>query len=147
MQVRTVLNTKWAVCLIFFNPTTFLLKCLYKARKVNSHVYVCYGYRSCLCFYDFSIRLWNCSDVWYVLFFILWTQFFQRLFLDTSICDIVCQYFYFFKKGIFSSNGNKFRKKLCVSHKMLCTNFAFHIQKKKQWNFSLDVIHNYEKKI
>ena len=120
-------------------------------EKVNSQVYVCYVYTGIDLASVSMIFLLDCGTVpmcgIYVLFFILWTQFFQRLFLDTSICDIVCQYFYFFKKGIFSSNENKFRKKLCVSHKMLCKNFAFHIQKKKQWNFSLDVIHNYEKKI
>ena len=29
------------------------------------------GDRFCLRFYDFSIRFWNCSTVWYFLFFLL----------------------------------------------------------------------------
>jgi hypothetical protein len=47
----------------------FLLKWLYQAPKVSSHVFVCYGYQYCLFFfYDFDI-FWNCSDS--VVFFFL----------------------------------------------------------------------------
>ena len=46
---------------------TSLIKPLFIAVLVPNlaserHVYVCYGYRFYLCFYDFSIRFWNNSD-------------------------------------------------------------------------------------
>ena len=40
-----------------------LLKCLYQAKKVNSHVYLYERHRSCPYFYAFSIRLWDYSDI------------------------------------------------------------------------------------
>ena len=38
-----------------------LLKCLYQARKLSGHVYVCLRYRMYLYFYDCSIGFWDCS--------------------------------------------------------------------------------------
>ena len=35
---------------------------LVQTWQLSGHVYVCYGYRFYLCFYDFSIRFWNNSD-------------------------------------------------------------------------------------
>jgi len=58
--------------------------CLY---QVSGHVYVCFmfipsewscicvfnGYRFGLCFYDFTVKIWNCSDsVIFLGFNILW---------------------------------------------------------------------------
>ena len=51
-----MLSHKW------FEPPHFLKKCLYQARKVSSHVYVCQEYQFSLCFYNFAIRFYNCSD-------------------------------------------------------------------------------------
>jgi hypothetical protein len=43
------------------------MKCLYQARKVNSHVCGTM-YQIFLCFYDYFIGFWNCSDR--VVFFV-----------------------------------------------------------------------------
>jgi hypothetical protein len=52
-------------------------------------MYVCWGYRCCLCFFDFSIGCWNCSDS--VVFFVF--RFIQQLDNITttqSNCLFVC---------------------------------------------------------
>jgi len=41
-------------------PHHFILKCLYQARIVNSHI--CVVGLSLFPLYDFSIGFWNCSD-------------------------------------------------------------------------------------
>ena len=44
-----------------FNPITFVLESMYQTSKVNGHACLS-GCRICLCFNDFSMRLWNCFD-------------------------------------------------------------------------------------
>ena len=49
----------------------FLLKCLYQARTVSYHVYACYGYWFCPCFYNSLIGfgklfLWSGNNLSYV---------------------------------------------------------------------------------
>ena len=38
---------------------------------VRGHIYVCYGYRFCLCFHDFSIGFRNFPTAWYLTFFFI----------------------------------------------------------------------------
>jgi hypothetical protein len=45
-----------------------VLKCLYQARKVTGHVYMCQGYQFCL-FLQYFVGFWNCSDC--VVYFLL----------------------------------------------------------------------------
>jgi hypothetical protein len=49
------------------NPATFLKCMLYQARKMNGHVFVCYGYRF-VSFSDFPLQFRNVRTVWYYLF-------------------------------------------------------------------------------
>jgi hypothetical protein len=46
----------------------FLLKWLYQAPKVSSHVFVCYGYQYCLFFSTILIFLGIAPTVWYFFF-------------------------------------------------------------------------------
>ena len=36
------------------------MKWLLQAKKWSGHVYMCLGYRFCICFYDFAFRFWDC---------------------------------------------------------------------------------------
>jgi hypothetical protein len=66
-------------------PRHLLLKCLFQARKVSGHVYVCYVYvyvcyvcLFSLCFYlliFFFIVFGTVSTVWYYLFYCFWNCF------------------------------------------------------------------------
>jgi len=39
-------------------------------QNISGDVYVCYGYRLCLCYNNFLIGIWNCSeDIYIVLSF------------------------------------------------------------------------------
>lgn len=45
------------------NPViTFFAKTLYQPRKASGRVCVSQGYQICLCFFNFTIRCWSCSD-------------------------------------------------------------------------------------
>ena len=56
------------------------LKCLHQARNVSGHVCECQLYR--LCFYDFSIRIWNCSDS--VVIFVFYFMIMMMIFIQQT---------------------------------------------------------------
>jgi hypothetical protein len=80
-QMIKVSGHFWLPPSVFSNvylPSPFILKCLYQARTVGDHVYLCYMYvyRIYLVFfYDFQIGFWNFTGgmVFYV-FFILFLK-------------------------------------------------------------------------
>ena len=72
----------------------------------------------CLCFYNFSITFWNCSDcgIFFLHFitscfpdYMVWISF-RRGVLNTTLCDKVCQWLTigrWFSPGTLASSTNK----------------------------------------
>ena len=76
--IVNVIQLNWLIFAIV-NPRHFWLKCLYQARKVSIHVYLCEGYR----FYfsmDFRLDFGTSLAFWY-LFFIVFTWLHVLVFL------------------------------------------------------------------
>jgi hypothetical protein len=60
-KVKQIFYSYMYICILIVSinayPHHASLKCLCQARLVYGQVYVCYGYRVCLCFYDILIIL------------------------------------------------------------------------------------------
>ena len=81
---------------------SLLLKCVYKARKVNGQVFVyqCIGFTS---FYDFCIEIWNSTVSVVPLFFILFEKVYytNSLYFLQAMNSVQCKIIYA-KSGTFS---------------------------------------------